>query len=189
MTKPGAKARQEPRANFDRPPPPPAPPPVQAHAVPAASPSLAQRAQKGRQTRKRTDGHGNLIEKYELKDGLLHGLRRVWAPSGQILVETRYRDGKPHGLARTWTVHGQIVSEITYQNGKHSGPFTSWWDNGRVKEKGTYFNDRRVGWYIWFDSDGTQLGRYHYAEPPVRRRRRKKKRRGLFAQLARSLGL
>lgn len=189
MTKPGAKVRKEPRANFGRP-PPPAPPPVRAQAIPATSPSLAQRATRGRQVRKRHDARGNLIERYELKDGLLHGWRRVWAPSGQLLVETRYKNGKPEGLARSWNVHGRIVSEVTYRDGKHSGPFKSWWDNGQVKEQGTYFNDRRVGWYIWFDSDGTQLGRWHYAEPPVRqRRRRKKKRRGFFARLARSLGL
>lgn len=189
---PKANVRREPRANFGKPPPPPppAPPtPAEAHPAPSASSALARRAKKGRQVRERRDARGKLIERYETRDGLLHGLRRVWAPSGQLLVETKYRMGQPHGLARTWNVHGRLVNRVTYRDGRHSGPFTTWWDNGQIKEQGAYLNGQRVGWYVWFDSDGTELGRYHYAEPAGRGGKRRRRKRGFLTRLARALGL
>ena len=194
MSKPrNVKPRREPQVSLVSSPPLPQPPPPEVQAVPAPNTALARRAQKGHQVRERRDARGRLIERYEMKDGLLQGRRQIWSPTGQLLVETYYRNGKPHGLARTWNVHGQLVSRITYRNGRHSGPFTIWWDNGRIKEQGTYFNDRRVGWYVWFDADGTQLGRHHYAEPENVRRgrsgRHRRAKRGILTRLAHALGL
>jgi antitoxin component YwqK of YwqJK toxin-antitoxin module len=60
---------------------------------------------------------GKLRVRWELKDGVPHGVVKEWAPNGQLIVETGYHMGKRHGLNRYWTPEGQLTKEQVYEHG------------------------------------------------------------------------
>ena len=60
---------------------------------------------------------GKVRVRWELKEGVPHGVVKEWAPNGQMIVETHYHEGKRHGLNRYWTPEGQLTKEQVYEHG------------------------------------------------------------------------
>lgn len=60
---------------------------------------------------------GKPKSRWEIKDGMLHGVVREWHDNGQLMVETHYADNKRHGLNRYWSKEGQLFKEQVYEHG------------------------------------------------------------------------
>lgn len=61
--------------------------------------------------------NGQPKNRWEIKDGVPHGVVREWYDNGQMMVETHYENNKRHGLNRYWTKEGQLFKEQVYEHG------------------------------------------------------------------------
>ncbi len=61
--------------------------------------------------------NGQPKNRWEIKDGVPHGVVREWHENGQLMVETHYENNKRHGLNRYWAADGQLFKEQVYEHG------------------------------------------------------------------------
>jgi antitoxin component YwqK of YwqJK toxin-antitoxin module len=52
--------------------------------------------------------------RWEVRNGLHHGVAKEWWENGQQSTETHFDNGKRHGLNRYWTKEGQLMKEQMY---------------------------------------------------------------------------
>lgn len=67
-----------------------------------------------------------LKSEYTYKDGVGHGLFRIWNDGFGLEAEFTYVDGKLNGLYRTWYRNGKLEEEVTYKDGQRDGVYRSW---------------------------------------------------------------
>lgn len=66
---------------------------------------------------KRSDDGKVLLRRWEMKDGLLHGLVEEWWDNGKKMTETNFVNGKRHGENRYWYMSGDPQKLQVYENG------------------------------------------------------------------------
>ncbi|MEN0111849.1 MAG: hypothetical protein AAF805_14105 [Planctomycetota bacterium] len=90
-------------------------------------------------------------------DGLRHGLREAWWPSGQPKLVARYRVGKAIGAARWWHPNGQIALRGDYDAGLADGRW-AWWREDGSRAAACRFAAGKPAerWSLWA-ADGTRL--------------------------------
>ncbi len=71
------------------------------------------------------------------KDGIRHGARRAFYPSGQSWFEGEYTQGKRSGAWIFWYENGKLMAQATYVDDKVEGPVQRWHDNGAKALEGT----------------------------------------------------
>lgn len=54
-------------------------------------------------------------------DGVVSGMRRVYHPNGQVMVEVKYENGRPVGTSTTCDETGRIVRTTEYADGARDG--------------------------------------------------------------------
>jgi antitoxin component YwqK of YwqJK toxin-antitoxin module len=69
----------------------------------------------GAATEKHKNGQTRI--RWEIQEGVPHGVVKEWHDNGQIQVETHYDSGKRHGLNRYWTREGHLMKEQVYEHG------------------------------------------------------------------------
>jgi antitoxin component YwqK of YwqJK toxin-antitoxin module len=88
--------------------------------------------------------YGVMKAEYELVDGHIHGMFRLWTQTNTLIVDATYEHGKLHGECKCWWIdfHNELRMVSTY-------------DNGEVVKGTTKLHYPSGGMY----SDGTRL--YH----------------------------
>jgi antitoxin component YwqK of YwqJK toxin-antitoxin module len=76
------------------------------------------------------DGQNRLIATEYYKNGVLHGTRTSYYPSGKKFNETQFDSGKANGKSTTYFENGQVAVMIEFQNGVPHGKHTSYFENG-----------------------------------------------------------
>lgn len=85
------------------------------------------------------------LENY--RNGKLHGLRKVFYPSGKIAEEATYENGIKQGPYKKYSENGVVLEEATFLNDQYHGPYTLREADDKIILKGQYKNGKSVG--IW----------------------------------------
>lgn len=60
-------------------------------------------------------------------NGVVHGVKRTYHPSGQVMNEVQYVQGQPTGKATSYDGEGRVVRITEYQSGMRQGLMTDYW--------------------------------------------------------------
>jgi antitoxin component YwqK of YwqJK toxin-antitoxin module len=66
--------------------------------------------------------------RWELRDGLMHGVIREWRDNGVQSTETHFENGQRHGLNRYWDRNGVLMKEQVYDH--DTSLSEKYWPNG-----------------------------------------------------------
>ncbi len=88
------------------------------------------------------------------KEGIKHGLQKVYYIEGGVAYQVNYVKGKRDGEMTWWDKHGNVLKVIRYKNGNLEGWEITYFPNGKVKAKQFYKNDKREGVYKEFYDNG-----------------------------------
>jgi hypothetical protein len=111
------------------------------------------------------DDHGRLVQEFALKDGLLHGLERHWAPDGMLEFETCYVEGLEHGTAKQW-LDGRLLG--TYRMDGGTGVDLWRHADGTLAEERHCMGGDRHGFERWWNGDDRTVwleGHYQRGKP------------------------
>ena len=96
---------------------------------------------------------GKLRSRSSVSSGVLHGVSQGWHTNGQLQVEEHFREGVSHGLRTKWYPSGAKLSEATIADGRLNGPFRRWQVNGALSEQIEFTNNQPEGVSLaWFPS-------------------------------------
>jgi hypothetical protein len=104
--------------------------------------------------------HGQLRERTPLKNGLRHGIVRIWHRNGVRASEEPYQNGLLHGVCRHWNEAGRRLGQYRLIRG--TGIQRGWHDNGKLQvEVSTVGGDFCGRIRMWL-RDGTLLSERFY---------------------------
>jgi antitoxin component YwqK of YwqJK toxin-antitoxin module len=123
------------------------------------------------------DADGHLVERAEMRGGVLDGTTVFYAPGGREKGRARfragllegamtlrdeegrvwwsagYRAGAPHGDTSTWR-EGALAETVPWVNGLRQGTALAWYPDGTLASSLPYVADRLEGTATWFRADG-----------------------------------
>jgi antitoxin component YwqK of YwqJK toxin-antitoxin module len=89
------------------------------------------------------DAKGTLIGEVTFLEGQESGLKRLWSPSGVLLLERNMAFAGPHGSTRSWHDNGQLAEE-----GLTEFAFYIWlnrWDEGGELTEEYKIDEKQLG--------------------------------------------
>ncbi len=98
---------------------------------------------------------GELREKYQIKNGKLHGDYYEYYKTGVIKEKAKYFDGQLNGVRRFFYENGKLHWEAQYKDGKNNGFHKEYSKNGVLIIEGYLKNDKQDSICRWFYPDGT----------------------------------
>jgi antitoxin component YwqK of YwqJK toxin-antitoxin module len=101
-------------------------------------------------------------EKYNYKNGKLHGLQEEWGGNGQLTVRGNCKNGKLEGLYEFWSQNGQIKRRVNYKNNLFNGLYEVWHDNGQLYIKTNYKNGELDGLFEEWSYNGKLIKNNNY---------------------------
>ena len=135
-----------------------------------------------RQGESQTIVQGELYESSQYTDGLLHGNRFIYYPSGEIEIKEYYENGVLEdtlrifyenggtklklsysegilsGLSFKYYDTGDLQEVVTFENNEENGPFVEYYPNGKLMWEGQYLNgDNEYGELLHYDENGTLI--------------------------------
>ncbi len=93
-------------------------------------------------------------EEYEMKDGELDGVFKLWDTNGVLIEESEYKNNVLNGLQKRFYTNGSLKTEISYVDGIRSGPMKNWYQDGKQYSEIIY-KDNAVIRSISFYPDGS----------------------------------
>jgi antitoxin component YwqK of YwqJK toxin-antitoxin module len=99
---------------------------------------------------------GVLLEEVQYREGLRHGMARVFFDTGKLKEETEYASGLKHGASRTFYENGQQRSAGKYDSDKQVGVWRSWRENGMPLEERHYVAGMKEGTAIRWQKNGAK---------------------------------
>lgn len=112
----------------------------------------------------KTDSAGIVLEKGNMFQGQLHGIRELYYPDGKVKVRERYVmgqiddlyeyfyadgkvelqgyyiDGAMYGLWKKFSNEGSLQEEVTMIANEEMGPFKEYYPNGTIQAEGNYLH-------------------------------------------------
>ena len=101
-------------------------------------------------------GDASLAE-WDIKDGLMEGMERVYYKSGQLWSELTYKKGEAYGTKRTYYEDGKLLKTTEYKNGKLNGLDKTYHKNGKLRTVVRYKNDVEVVPKKYFNENGKKI--------------------------------
>jgi antitoxin component YwqK of YwqJK toxin-antitoxin module len=95
-------------------------------------------------TLKRYGFDGKLTSIVTMKNGVKHGIERLFDPNGRVIRTIPYVNGRIHGVATKYYPNGDPMVTITYKGGYKEGPAIKYRKDGKIYEKVMFRNDRMV---------------------------------------------
>lgn len=83
--------------------------------------------------------------KFEVKDGRLTGLVKMYHDDGTLYAEATFNNGIKEGSFKTYHDNGTIKEQGTYKNGEFNGAYDSYFSDKRIEQKCTYMNGLKEG--------------------------------------------
>jgi len=93
-------------------------------------------------------GEGNF------KNGKVDGVRKMYYPNGQTLMERVYSSGLENGLEKEYYEDGTLKQKGDFLNGKENGVWEMFHPNGQLKQKVLFDNGELIGESIGYYSTG-----------------------------------
>ncbi len=69
---------------------------------------------------------------FQISNGLLNGLAKVWHKNGKLSVEANFNNGLQVGRMNQWYANGQLQTEMNYKNDTLNGPYRMWHEDGQL---------------------------------------------------------
>lgn len=98
------------------------------------------------------------------KDGLLHGVWKLYFANGELSVLGVYKEGKSHGKWRLYYEDGKILAEEGYLNGNKNGRNRYFSNEGVLIEEVNYVDGELHGSHKIWDGDGAMISETHYVK-------------------------
>ena len=74
---------------------------------------------------------------------------------GKIIYEESYKDGLRHGVKKVYFNNGNLQEEYHYDMGDFEGPYAVYYRDGKVRSRGSYKDDELEGKVETFRADGS----------------------------------
>jgi hypothetical protein len=100
------------------------------------------------------DAQDRLIGVEHYNQGMLHGKRVCYYPSGKKFSETTFQNGAAHGASTTWFENGKVASTVEFVNGEITGKSVTYFSNGNKSVVSDMVNGVRHGESTHFRPDG-----------------------------------
>lgn len=79
------------------------------------------------------------------KDGKIHGISKIYYPTGELLQEMTFKNGKFEGYLKTYYRNGSLLSETPYKDGEVEGISKFYHQNGGLAAAIPYKNNKING--------------------------------------------
>lgn len=89
--------------------------------------------------------NGKVVQKTNVKNGLLNGWKVDYYPSGNIKTKSFYEKGKLYGIEFIYYDSGKIKSKESFRDGKREGPKITYYKNGQIEQNLFRKNDKDEG--------------------------------------------
>ena len=86
------------------------------------------------------------------EQGILHGVKQIYYPHGQLTQEVNYVHGKRENIELYYAENGTIIKKYHYENDQLHGLATHFNDRGDKILEGTYKRDKRTGLWKWYQN-------------------------------------
>ncbi len=97
-----------------------------------------------------------------MREGVKHGLEKVFYQSGQIANEVHYIHGKRDGKMTWYDREGNILSIGYFKLGKYDGLEETYYLNKKIKKRVTYINDLKEGFQKEYFDNGQLASEVKY---------------------------
>ena len=87
----------------------------------------------------------------------INGILKYSSQSGFAHYETSYKNGIKHGVHKIYDEDMRLIRRENYQNGTLHGLYESFDPNGQVIFSGNYQNGKEIGVWRFFDNTGKLL--------------------------------
>jgi antitoxin component YwqK of YwqJK toxin-antitoxin module len=142
---------------------------------------------RGTGTQKRWLDDGPLYSETTLKNGVPHGLARIFERNGTVVVSAKLASGKLHGAhvvgsknvlrieesfvrgtrrgtRKIWQYWALLLDEAFDAKGKQHGAFAMWRDRRTPRVQGTFDHGKRTGTWTWTDASNKKEREGQYAD-------------------------
>ncbi len=116
----------------------------------------------GKCTGKTESGHLYFVEPY--KNGLMHGTKTQYYPSGAKYMDLECTNGVPNGQNRIYYEDGTVASIITFKNGVLHGQHATYFPNGSPCVEAENVNGQAEGLRRHYLPSGRRSGTTHWRE-------------------------
>jgi len=96
----------------------------------------------------------NKIIEYDVKDGIKHGVFRIYSEEGNIEIQGQLDSNRNVGKWQYFYPDGVIESEGYFNLDQPDGKWIWNYSDGNKKEEGVYINGKRVGMWYKYDNNG-----------------------------------
>ena len=97
---------------------------------------------------------GEKKAEYNLKDGKIDGIVKVYFKSGQIYSTAVYKNGIKNGKTIIFQENGKIESEEIYLDSNLHGFCKYYHENGKLRYTGNYYNNKAEGLFTYYSYTG-----------------------------------
>lgn len=108
------------------------------------------------------DSLGNKAQEYYKKNNLVHGIYKVYYPSGELGLKVNYKEGLKVGKEEAFYKNGQIFTIFNYKDGVRDEEFFVYYKNGKQREYGVYkaeyYQPNKVIYVEGYDTNGIIQG-------------------------------
>src|ERR1700722_9742077 len=78
--------------------------------------------------------NGKVVQKANMKDGILDGWKVDYYPSGNIKTKSFYKKGNLDGIEFNYYDAAEIKSKESFKDGINAGPKTTYYKNGQIEQ-------------------------------------------------------
>jgi antitoxin component YwqK of YwqJK toxin-antitoxin module len=117
----------------------------------------------GNQVKRTYFPKGQLKSEFIMNDASgRNGLLKEYGLDGELLAVTPIRNGLKHGIQKIYDKKGHVSVEIPYINGKKEGKQKAYYEDGRIWYILPFKNNRLHGHAIMYDRKGNIIKQAHY---------------------------
>lgn len=91
-----------------------------------------------------------MLEYY--KNGVLHGVKKVFYPTGELVDEMNYENGLKQGINKKYNKNGILLEESIFVKGELDGPVSYYNNKGQIAVKGQYKKDKSIGIWTYYEN-------------------------------------
>ena len=101
------------------------------------------------------------------KNGVRHGIAKVWYTNFQLKSIKYYRHGKPVGIHKGYWDTGEKRFLYRYKHGTQHGTQIEWHENGKQRWKATFLKGKPHGNWDEWDDTGLHTGHREYSHGEI----------------------
>lgn len=110
------------------------------------------------------NGKGEIRERFNRKNGKIHGQYKFYNEHGQLISIQEYIHGEENGLWKIYHKNGQILYVVNKIDGEENGIGKYYHENGQLESEGMVKNGNEYGLWKYYDQNGKLTSEKNYDE-------------------------